>query len=153
MLTYLQFTVYRSEIHYAYAFSVFNTHGIQMYIITHITAVRNPRVLENWDRVGGSFSGGLWWCNSKVPGRYSSDFKSVKSKPLWIKFMGTSCDIAFKWMPQNIYNEKLTLVQVMTCCFRQQAITWTKVDPDLYHHVLLLSHNMLKCFIYCILAN
>ena len=27
---------------------------------------------------------------------------------------------------------------------RQQTITWTNVDPDLYHHVATLGHNELN---------
>ena len=51
------------------------------------------------------------------PGRCVSNFKSVISEPmLRIKFMRTSCDIAFRLMPQNIFDDKSTLVQVMAWC-------------------------------------
>ena len=33
---------------------------------------------------------------------------------LWIKFMITCCEIALRWMPQNTFNDKSTLVQIMT---------------------------------------
>ena len=35
---------------------------------------------------------------------------------LWIKLMSTSCEAALGWMPQNIFDEKSTLVQVMAGC-------------------------------------
>ena len=36
----------------------------------------------------------------------------------WIKLMSTSCEIALRWMPQNTFDDKSTLVQVMTLCRR-----------------------------------
>ena len=52
--------------------------------------------------------------NSLAPGRCGSNFKSVISKHIiwWINFMSTSCEIVLKWMPQNTFNEKSTLVQI-----------------------------------------
>ena len=35
------------------------------------------------------------------------------------------------------------LDQVMVGAVRQQAITWTNVDPDLWRHVASLGHNEL----------
>ena len=35
---------------------------------------------------------------------------------LWIKFMSASCEIALRWMPQNTFDNKSTLVQVMAWC-------------------------------------
>ena len=55
--------------------------------------------------------------NSLAPGRGSSDFKSVISThKLWIKFMSTYCETALRWMTQNIFDDKLTLVRVMAWC-------------------------------------
>ena len=67
--------------------------------------------------------------------RRGSNFKSVISKHmLWITFMGTSCEIALRWIPQNIFDDKSTLVQVIVGACWHQAITWRNVDPDLCCH-------------------
>ena len=51
--------------------------------------------------------------NSLVPGKCGSDFKSVFSEHmLQIKFMSI-CEIALRWMPQNSFDDKSILVQVM----------------------------------------
>ena len=55
--------------------------------------------------------------NSLAPGRCGSTFVNVISEHmLWINFMSTSCAIALMWMPQNIFDCKSTLVQVMAWC-------------------------------------
>ena len=60
---------------------------------------------------------GMERLNSLAPGRCGNHFKSVISKHmLWIKFMGTSCEIALRRMPQNTFDNKPTLVQVMAWC-------------------------------------
>ena len=46
-------------------------------------------------------------------------------------------------MPQDLTDDKSTLVQVMAWCHRQQAITWASVDPDLWHHMTSLGHTEL----------
>ena len=47
-------------------------------------------------------------------GKCGSSFKIVISEHmLLIEFRGTTCEIALKWMPQNIFDDKSTLVQVM----------------------------------------
>ena len=57
-----------------------------------------------------------------APGRCGSNFKNVISQIIsWIEFMGTSSENAFMWMPQNTYDGKSKLVQVMTW-WEQQAI-------------------------------
>ena len=52
-------------------------------------------------------------------------------------------------MPQNLINEKSTLVQVMTWSgpLRQQAIALANVDLDLCRHMALLGHNEFNAFI------
>ena len=58
--------------------------------------------------------------------------------------MGTHCGIPVGWMPLNITNEKSELVQVIDWCHsRQQAITWTSIDPDLCSHMAALGHSEL----------
>ena len=63
---------------------------------------------------------------------------------LMIKFLGTSCDITLRWMPQNIFDDKSTLVQVIAWCPQQQDITWANADPDLYHDMASPGHNELN---------
>ena len=57
-----------------------------------------------------------------------------------------SCEIALKWMPLDLTDDKSTLVQVMAWCCqasRQQAITWSNVDPDLCRQMASLGLNVL----------
>ena len=61
--------------------------------------------------------------NSLVPGWCGWNFKSVISKHmLWIKFMSTCCEIVFRWMPQNTFDDKSALVKGLSpvtrnlCC-------------------------------------
>ena len=62
-------------------------------------------------------------------------FKSVNFEDiLCIKFMSNSYGIGLRWIPQNTFNDKSTLVQ-------QQAITWTNADPDLCGHMALWVKN------------
>ena len=52
-----------------------------------------------------------------VLGRCGSNFKSVITEHiLQIKFISTSCEIPPSSMPQNTFNDKLKLVQVMVWC-------------------------------------
>ena len=46
-------------------------------------------------------------------------------------------------MPLDLADDKSTLVQVMGA-IKQQAITWSNVDPDLCAHMVLLGHNELR---------
>ena len=61
------------------------------------------------------------------------------------KFMVTSCEIARMWIPQNIFDDQLTLVQIMAW---RLAITWTNVDPVLCQQIAWPGHNELKCIDY-----
>ena len=49
-------------------------------------------------------------------------------------------------MPQDLTDDKSTLVQVMACigAVRQQAITWASVDPDRCRHMASLGPNELN---------
>ena len=60
-------------------------------------------------------------------------------------------EIALRWLSLDL-TDKSTMVQVMAWCPRQQAITWTNVDPDLCLHMVSLRHNELSvktvlCFV------
>ena len=56
--------------------------------------------------------------NSLAPGRRGGHFQSVISEHLIRirKFMSTSCETALKWMSQNNFDDKSTLVQVIAWC-------------------------------------
>ena len=56
---------------------------------------------------------------------------------------GISCEIALIWMSLDFTEDLSTLVQVMACGVKQQAITWANVDPDLCRHMASLGHNEL----------
>ena len=59
-----------------------------------------------------SFSSGRCGCNNKL-----MIFKLMSRIDIW----SISCEIALRWMPQDLINKKSTLVQVMAWC-RQAAI-------------------------------
>ena len=46
-------------------------------------------------------------------------------------------------MPMGFIDDKSTLVQVMVVAVRQQAITWTSFDPDLWCHITPTNHTEL----------
>ena len=52
-----------------------------------------------------------------------------------------SYDNVLRWMPQNLTDDKSTLVQVWLGGIRQQAICWVNVDPDLCRHMASLGVN------------
>ena len=53
--------------------------------------------------------------NSLAPGRSSSSYESVISKHILpIDFVSASWEMALMWMPQITFNDKSTLVQVIT---------------------------------------
>ena len=58
------------------------------------------------------------WVNSLAPGKCSINFKSIIFKlTIQKSSLGTCCEIALRRrMPQNLTNEKSTLVQVMAWC-------------------------------------
>ena len=62
----------------------------------------------------------LLWNNqvdSLTPGRCGSNFKSLIFR-LIIQHssLGTCCEIALRWMPENLTNKRSTLLQVMAWC-------------------------------------
>ena len=88
-----------------------------------------------------------WWLNSLAPGRCGNDIKSVISEViLQIEFMDT-CETTFRWMPENVFYDQWTLVQVMAWCCQATShyrSGGANVDPDLYHHIASLGHNELR---------
>ena len=73
--------------------------------------------------------------------RYGRDLKFMIL--LHIKMIiSISRETAQRWIPQDLADDKLTLVRVMTCWRRQQIIQ-AKADPDSSRHIALLGHNAL----------
>ena len=57
--------------------------------------------------------------NSLAPGRSGSNLKRVTISERMLPgygFMGTSCEIALRWMPRDTFGDKSTLAQVMAWC-------------------------------------
>ena len=81
------------------------------------------------------------WINSLVPERCGSNFKSVISEhTLWVKFMGISCEIVLRWIPQHTCDDKRTLVQVMV--WHHQAESRYILNQCWLH---ILSRVCLRC--------
>ena len=84
----------------------------------------------------------LCYLNSLPPGRGGSNFQNlILEHMLVIKVVGVSCEVALRWMPQNTFNNRSTLVQV---------INWANFDSDLRRHIASLSHSELifSCLLY-----
>ena len=78
--------------------------------------------------------------NSLATGRSGSRCKSIIFKfIIQNSSLGTNCKIGLKWMPQNTWDGKSTLVQVIA--WWQQAITWANIAPDLCHYMASPHHK------------
>ena len=53
--------------------------------------------------------------NSLVPGRFGSNFESTQLKSI-IDIFSSSCEVALRWMSQDLADYKSILVQVITWC-------------------------------------
>ena len=87
------------------------------------------------------------WVNSLAPRSWASDFKNINLNSLsrivaWA--VGTCYEITLRWMPQNLSNEKSTLVHVMAWCCQEQAIIWANVGPDLCQRTVSIGHSKVK---------
>ena len=57
------------------------------------------------------------WVNSLAPGRFQFNFRMVNLKLTLVNGgWGVSYEIALRWMPQDLTDDKSILVQVMVCC-------------------------------------
>ena len=56
-------------------------------------------------------------------------------------FMSTSCEIALKWMPQNIFDDKSTLVPVMAWCHQATSHYLNQCWPRSRHDMASLCHK------------
>ena len=63
---------------------------------------------------------------------------------VWIVIIALPVKLLFSWMPQNPIDGKSELVQAMAWCIRQQAISGTNVDPNLWHHIQLTKPQWVK---------
>ena len=116
------------------------------------------------------------YINSMAPDWCANNFKSVIYKHmLLIKFMSTFHEIALMWLPQNTFDDKSTLVQVMAWyhqapwtfamkylsespykkstlvhimawCRQQRLIIWAKADPDIRRHMVSPGHDVLYSY-------
>ena len=55
-----------------------------------------------------------------------------------------ACQIALRWMPLDLTNEKSTLVQVMAWCHQATSHYQCQFDPDICRHMASLGHNELN---------
>ena len=85
-------------------------------LLTHICLTRPKWVNKRGPRLPPSLKN-LLVLNSLVPEWCGTSFKSAISEyVLWIQFISTSRKIAFRWMAENTFDDKSTLVQVMAWC-------------------------------------
>ena len=56
--------------------------------------------------------------------------------------MGTSWEIALRWMPQKLTNEKKASVQIIA--WQHQAKVWASVYLELSRHMVSLGYDELK---------
>ena len=63
-----------------------------------------------------------WEINSLAPGRCDNDFKSIIFKLIvQNKSLDTHCEIALRWMAQNLYNEKSASFKYWLGCHQALA--------------------------------
>ena len=75
--------------------------------------------------------------NSLAPERCDCNFELVIFKLISkIDILGISCEIALRWMLEDLTDDWSTLVQVIA--------TWTSVDRDQWCHMVLLGLNELS---------
>ena len=62
-----------------------------------------------------------------------------------VDILSISCKIALRWILIDL-TDKSVFVEVMACAIKQQAITWTNVDPMLWCSMSSVGHNELSSF-------
>ena len=60
---------------------------------------------------------------------------------LWIKFISTSCEIAFWWIRWKTFDGKSTLVKVMVWCHQATSYQFKQFWPRFMPHMMSLGHN------------
>ena len=61
--------------------------------------------------------------------------------------MSASCEIALRWMPENTFDDKSTLVQVMAWCHQATSHYWANVVPELCRHRASRGHKELTALL------
>ena len=75
------------------------------------------------------------WVNSFTPGKCGFHLKLAIFKLISRRdIFGISCEIELRQMPQNLTNEKSTLVQVMAWCHEATSHYLSQCGPELCHH-------------------
>ena len=75
------------------------------------------------------------WVNSFTPGKCGFHLKLAIFKLISRRdIFGISCEIVLRQMPQNLTNEKSTLVQVMAWCREATSHYLSQCLPELCHH-------------------
>ena len=65
-----------------------------------------------------------------APGICDSNFDSIIFEHiLQIRFMHTSCEIDFRWMPRETYNDKSTSIQLSAWCRHATSQCWPRSSP------------------------
>ena len=84
--------------------------------------------------------------NSLAPGRFEFDIRKIIFKLTLVNGgWGISYEIALSWMPQDLTDDKSTLVQVMAWCRQATSHYLNSVDQDIQRHMASLGHNVLTC--------
>ena len=86
------------------------------------------------------------WVNSLAPDKFEWNFRYVIFKQILV-FDGWCiyCDIALIWMSLDFTDDLgQHWFRSWLGAVRQQAITWTNVNTDLYRHMASLGHNVKK---------
>ena len=97
------------------------------------------------------------WVNSLAPGRYGCYLKLVISNSSRINILRISSEIVLRWMPQDLTDDKSTLVQVMAWC--RQATShylnqcWPRSMASLGHKELnsiwVINNIILQQILWC----
>ena len=61
--------------------------------------------------------------------------------------LGTSREIALRWLSLKVTEDKSTLVQVKAWCRQAKAIIGANANSDLRRHMASLGHNELNTFV------
>ena len=70
--------------------------------------------------------------NSLIPGGSSNSKNVISKQMLWIKFISTSCELLFRWMPQGTSDgtdHKSALVRAMAWCCQATSHYLSKCWP------------------------
>ena len=80
--------------------------------------------------------------NSLSPWRCGNNLEGIIFKLITQNSgFGTRYEIALRWMPQHLTNNKSTLVQATAWCHQVTSYYWANIDTDLCPHMVLWSHN------------